>query len=192
MATPITAFTLPELSLPLKAVGSSGCKMAFAKGTPLFSLPPLTAPFGSKKWDDGLPKPPNGGGGERSSLPKLVLSIDDPAAQGALEQLEAAAQAWVTQHSAEVLGGQKTLGIVTALGYEVVKPGKDNYPPTLTLKLGKDAPDIPPRSVVTADQVAMRGVWVAGGRWGISLIASHLSIQKADPRAELAEYAFLD
>ena len=165
----------------------------------LFQLPQMRAPFGLSEFTDKA--------SGRTSY-SLNLSLDDEKVRGVFESLDKKILDFVVANSEACLGKKYNIDIMReALFKSPMKPGKDNYAPTLQLKVmpGRDGTGYAVEAYNAAKQqvdlatlekgqgiitiIEINQIWFVDNKFGVSI-----RLQQAlfAPLNKLKGFSFVD
>ena len=194
-------------------MGAKRVPVTLSSGAPLtITTPVCRAPFGVGEWQ-----------GKDGETPKydLCLAVEDPAFKAFLEGVDAQVPLAAHQHAKAWLNkARASAAVVEALYCPSLRPSSkpEQYAPTLKaglrrdqdgdyafLTYGKDRQLFDANSLLSTKGAGRgwqfravlqcNGVWIAGGKFGVSWSVRQLKVeQQATPRvpAALQEYAFVD
>lgn len=212
MAFPdITTLTFGELSTGY--MGAKRVPITLPNGAPLtVTTPVCRAPFGVGEWADK--------DGEKCKY-DLCLAVEDPAFKEFLEGIDACVPKVAHQNAKTWLNkARASAAVVDALYCPSLRPSTrpEQYAPTLKAGLRRDQDGDytfltydNERKLFNADTqlgskgagrgwlfravLQCNGVWIAGGKFGLSWVVKQLKVERqAIPRTQavLQEYAFID
>ena len=199
----ITEFDVDSVTFSAVRKNDKGGRAVYLNGTGnkklLFQLPQLRAPFGLSEFTDKL-------SGKTSY--SLNVSLDDEPTRKVFEALDKKVLDFVADNSEACLGKKYSKDIMReALFKSAIKPGKDNYAPTLQLKVltGRDGNGFAVEAYNAAKQrvdlttlekgqgvvtiIEINQIWFVDNKFGLSIRLQQVLLS---PLNKLKGFSFVD